>query len=593
LLQDDPGFVQYTDDGGPPYRPAYAQRKEAPGTPGTQATTPPSDNSPAAAFASAFQVTPSGTQVDSPAAASVATAASSLPAATRTSSPPIAPRRLSDVTDNRPTNRQRTDNIPKAVGLPTVPANFLDDNHGRPVNAAELYNEWERSNPSSNNVLGEDPHAEYMANQAKQKQVIRVDYDDDFVPPVPGLQDRVDDYDDDFVPPARNQGRPHQVNQVRPQQAQRHDGNGRGGGGRGDGGRGGGGRDGGGRVQHPRGVVQGIVAPTNRQSFNATRMNHQQQYPWRLVSFGADTPESRDLRRNLGRGSSVGAIVPHSNASEIHVVDVTTTATVAAGDYDDTEGDDVPIISLFSALVESTIGQALINNLQVNRVASIGDMFRHDFGGANIDDAQGRGFAESIVSTSPVNVMGHAKMLSGDVISTFNRLGQKEIISNGGRSETNSGYYRCNLEYRGSTGNQKCWIVIGLALPKQYLHPDQHANHLAGYDALRHLNAAVEGKCRHPTIKVRLYGAYAQVFCRMMEAPIVAIARAYHFEPVFFFKNMLLRRNPFGNHFELYSVDRGARTSINILGFSRKAANSPMEFLALKGVDDALATVRG
>jgi hypothetical protein len=79
----------------------------------------------------------------------------------------------------------------------------------------------------------------------------------------------------------------------------------------------------------------------------------------------------------------------------------------------------------------------------------------------------------------------------------------------------------------------------------------------------------------------------------MMEAPIVAIARAYHFEPVFFFKNMLLRRNPFGNHFELYSVDRGARTSINILGFSRKAANSPMEFLALKGVDDALATVRG
>jgi hypothetical protein len=362
-----------------------------------------------------------------------------------------------------------------------------------------------------------------------------------------------------------------------------------GGGGRTDGGRGSNGRDAGGRVQYPRGLVQG----TNRHSFNASRINRNRAYPWRLISFGPATAESRDLQSNLFKPSSLGAIVPHNNATDLHAVDVATGAALIAGDFDDDEGNEVPIISLFSVLVESTIGQSLINNLQVNRVSSMGDMFRHDFGGGNIDNAQGRDFAESIVSTSPVSVMGHAKMLSGDVIATFNKLGQKEIITRDGQCVINTGYYSGHLEYRGSAGNQLCWIVIGLSLPRNYLHSDQHANHLAGHDALRHLNAAVSGDCRHPTIKCRLYGPYAHIFCRMMEAPIVASARAYHFEPVFFFKNMLLRRNSFENQFELYSCNRGARSSINLVGLSRKAADSPMEFLALKGKNDALATVRG
>jgi hypothetical protein len=298
------------------------------------------------------------------------------------------------------------------------------------------------------------------------------------------------------------------------------------------------------------------------------------------------------LKSNLTRPSSLGAIVPHNNASELHAVDVATRAALIAGDFDDEEGNEVPIITLFSVLVDSTIGQALRNNLSLNSISSMGDMFRHDFGGANIDNAQGRGFAESIVTTSPLNVMGHAKMLSGNVVATFNRLGQKEIVTKDGKCEINTGYYSGHVEYRGTAGNQLCWIVIGMALPLYYLHQDQQANHLAGHDALRHLNAAVDGECKHPTIKCRLYDAYAQVFCRMMEAPIVAMARAYHFEPVFVFKNFLLRRNKFGNHFELYSCNRGARSSINIVGFSRKAANSPMEFWALKGRNDALATVR-
>jgi hypothetical protein len=426
------------------------------------------------------------------------------------------------------------------------------------------------------------------------------------------------------------------------QQTKRHDVRGSGGGGRMVGGRGSGSRDSGGRVKHPRGVVLGenprqewednhvqpprpvggqgqhqgqgqgqgqgqdqrrdyVGVPNDKSDwnvFNASRTNQQQHYQWSLVAFGDDTPQSNDLRYTLANGSSIGAIVPHINETELHVLDVQTMAVLPAvagdtGDYDDTEGDNIPMISLFSPLVEATIGQALINNLHINKISSMGDMFRHDFGGANIDNARGRGFAESIVNTSPVNVMGHAKMLSGNIISTFNRLGQKELVMHDGKCEINSGYYRNQVEYRGSAGEQLCWIVLGMSLPKVYLHVDQHANHLAGYDALRHLNAAVEGDCIHPTIKCRLYNAYAQVFCRMMEAPIVAKARAYHYEPVFFFKNMLLKRNPFGNHFELYSLDRGARTSINIIGFSRKKANSPMEFLALKGKNDALATVRG
>jgi hypothetical protein len=409
--------------------------------------------------------------------------------------------------------------------------------------AAQLQNEWETFNPTTGRVLGEDPHREYEINQTRPPQ-------------------------------ARGPG---------------HDGGGRGGGGRTDGGRGSNGRDAGGRVQYPRGLVQG----TNRHSFNASRINRNRAYPWRLISFGPATAESRDLQSNLFKPSSLGAIVPHNNATDLHAVDVATGAALIAGDFDDDEGNEVPIISLFSVLVESTIGQSLINNLQVNRVSSMGDMFRHDFGGGNIDNAQGRDFAESIVSTSPVSVMGHAKMLSGDVIATFNKLGQKEIINRDGQCVINTGYYSGHLEYRGSAGNQLCWIVFGLSLPRNYLHSDQHANHLAGHDALRHLNAAVSGDCRHPTIKCRLYGPYAHIFCRMMEAPIVASARAYHFEPVFFFKNMLLRRNSFENQFELYSCNRGARSSINLVGLSRKAADSPMEFLALKGKNDALATVRG
>ena len=153
-------------------------------------------------------------------------------------------------------------------------------------------------------------------------------------------------------------------------------------------------------------------------------------------------------------------------------------------------------------------------------------------------------------------------------------------------------FWRNNVQYRQNGGSKICWLDFGLKVPKFLYAATQHTSHLAGSQQLGLIDASVLGTDADDIVKMKLYNKYVNIFTTFMEQPIVQAGRINHFSPLFLFCNVNLQMNRFGGGFDLRSIDKGATTSIYLIGFYRcKRDGSNLTVLSLEGTNGGFPSI--
>lgn len=319
-----------------------------------------------------------------------------------------------------------------------------------------------------------------------------------------------------------------------------------------------------------------------------------------MTQDGTQSAETDYIASLIKRNATIlGCMVPCRPENGIQSVELNHAPVVDDSvEWDDMEADVTELTTLFSPLVDTLLSKSFFN-LRITRIDDFGSFFKPLEANHAMDMTAGSGFVDQAVATHPSNIMITPLMISEYYKTALvNRFNEREFIPHPvtGEMRYNSSWWRASTYFRQPVslyGQNIKYISFGGESDSIWLHPNQHASHRAGFNRMGgEFNGTIRTASGTPAVKVRLYNLYAHIFCSMMEAPIVATARHYHFRPVLLFKSVLFRRNKRENQFEIYSIDRGATTSIHMVGFYRKSKDGTKDqFLALTGEDNSLATM--
>ncbi|OEU23462.1 hypothetical protein FRACYDRAFT_267545 [Fragilariopsis cylindrus CCMP1102] len=320
---------------------------------------------------------------------------------------------------------------------------------------------------------------------------------------------------------------------------------------------------------------------------------------WELQLQGATSAASIGLQRLVaGDRTMMMDLVPHRSLDSVRTI--RPTAMAIAQDHQDTvwEGEDAEANAntcLFQPEIELALGPHL-QSLGINKLGSFLDFFKVNGAGALMDASPGSELADSNVSTIPQNFMLIPTMVNSEYItSSVNVKNESEFYKDRfGIKHYNTNFWNENIQHRhgGAIYGKLKYLVLGGIVEQMFLHQTQIAGHHAGYEELKRKNANVNTLAGSPCVKVKLYNIYVWIFNKIMTSAIVATARSHWFKPVLLFRSVLLRRNKIENQFELQTMDVENKSSIHLVGFYRKAANSnTVEYLALRGSNDKLASI--
>jgi hypothetical protein len=335
----------------------------------------------------------------------------------------------------------------------------------------------------------------------------------------------------------------------------------------------------------------------------AQEQNHLAAHRWLLTPDGPPSHESIHMEQLVASECSIfGDLRQSRNNSNI--------ATVASNHgilnlenenedaivWDDMEAEVDHVETIFCPLVDRLLSRAFFK-LGITKVDDFGSFFKTTAGGHALDATAGSAFAESNIATHPNSIMITPTMISCEYrTSLVNLFDEKEFIYNTTthQYDYNCGFWTRNIQHRSTAvyGQTTKYINFGGTADLCFIHPDQHASHLAGFEGMKNYNATINTNSNVPCVKIRLYDVFQFVFVSMMNAPIVATARHYHFKPVLLMKSVLFRRNKHENIFEIQSISRGAVSSIHMVGFLRKSKDGKQsQFLALTGANNSVASI--
>jgi hypothetical protein len=208
-----------------------------------------------------------------------------------------------------------------------------------------------------------------------------------------------------------------------------------------------------------------------------------------------------------------------------------------------------------------------------------------------IRDARTRAESDELIfrcaRKSPVNVlfwsMGPLDQSGQCVSVAADGTREKMVDPATGRSTINLQFYRSRTCYRNSGVNDRVgWLDFAMHLDHQLLTPAQAQSHVSAITSLEASYGSiptVSPGYRGGAFSAKFYDPYASLFVAYQTSPIVVVAKINGLEPLFLAKNLLFRRNYEKTRWDLESIDKGALTSLVLVGFRGRNADGSVGYL--------------
>lgn len=160
-----------------------------------------------------------------------------------------------------------------------------------------------------------------------------------------------------------------------------------------------------------------------------------------------------------------------------------------------------------------------------------------------------------------------------------NIMGHNEFVILNGRQAVNDRFWKGHLQHftpSDKERGERVLRVLELAafIPTWCLDESQRVDH---EDAMSWFQ---ESCCslKNDWFFLSLYNHYASTFIAIMNSNVVKMGRMLGFRPIFLLRNCLLARTGFGvRNYHFTSVDRGARSSLMLVGFWRYPFDDPKQ----------------
>lgn len=245
------------------------------------------------------------------------------------------------------------------------------------------------------------------------------------------------------------------------------------------------------------------------------------------------------------------------------------------------QGLDIPLpLQDFNHVVQETLGLQLQNN-GITKLSSYADFLVL----ANDNNA-----LEYSLSSSPGNMLvSLVPCVNNQVSPNLNRLGQPEIkrLPNGTKQyydkfwpEHTSFYNKAAVNQDG-TQNKLRLAEYAAFICEDLLHPSQLEGHRAAKDWFNQNGCGLG----NDFVKLVAYDAYTNVIHGILCSEVCKMARLHGFWPALLFRNLLAVTSKWGKQgMQFTTVNRGARTSIVLVGFWRYRGNDRNQ-LDLIGID--------
>jgi hypothetical protein len=195
---------------------------------------------------------------------------------------------------------------------------------------------------------------------------------------------------------------------------------------------------------------------------------------------------------------------------------------------------------------------------------------------------------------SPVNVlfwpMGPLDQLGQCISVAADGTREKMVDPATNVTAVNLHFWRNRVVYRNSSVQDRVgWLDFAIHLDSQLLTPAQAQSHVSAIPTLDATYTAVPkvgAGFRSGALKAKFYDPYASLMVAYLTCPIVVAGKINGLEPLFLAKNLLFRENYEKNGWDLESIDKGALTSLVLVGFRGRNADGSVGYLWIHANDE-------
>ena len=239
------------------------------------------------------------------------------------------------------------------------------------------------------------------------------------------------------------------------------------------------------------------------------------------------------------------------------------------------------LVRPIAPVVDKYFGTGL-SALCVGKLSNAGDLWEH------IDQADwqlGQRLSGAQASARPHAIVGLLRCVTEGATSAVNNVGQSKFVRVGKDKRFNTKFWENHMQYRGGQSSNKVWWMnLGLKIPAWCVNDIDLEAHRTGLNVAAELKSVVRS-ANQDVLPLKVWGIYASVLCKMLNHPLTQCAEFNGFEPVFLFKNVHWHQNRITGLYELQTINRGACTSVYLIGYTRYKREDPSQYELLPLTD--------